>query len=144
MPRPRNPFPVLVGLATACFLFATSAEAQIDLGAIVATSPNTKFLPYRAKDSDRVPVFVRAPESADDEALADGLIRLNSGLYGTCKAASDLSLAITSHPDWKWIWAPPRRLLLDRVIPSIHADVARTKFGRRGAGVIVGIVTIPV
>lgn len=140
MLRLRESVTLIVGLASASILAAKWAEAQIDLGAWVANAPDTTFRPYLAKGSDRVPVLVRVPETADDEALAEGLIRLNSGLYATYRRSNDLSAAITRHADWKWIWSPPRRLLLNHVTASTRIDVAREAFGRRGAGVIVGIV----
>ena len=138
--RLRGARTLTLGFGLACWMVSATVEAQLDLGALVTQSPKTTFPHYRARGTDRVPLLVHVPSSAAAQAQSEGLFRLSEGVYGTYRRASDLPSSISKHPDWKWIWSPPRRLLLDRVIPAIHADAAHANFGRRGANVIIGIV----
>ena len=125
---------VLCGL-----LLGTSAHAQIDLGALQARYPSPSFNHYRVPGTDLVPLMVRVQSGSTDEADAEGLFPLSPGLYGTYSRTSELSALISRHSDWRWLWSPPRRLLLNRAIPLVRAQPYQT-FGRTGANVIVGIV----
>ena len=131
---------VASALVLAGLLWSPSVRAQLDLGALQAQAPRSTFAHFKASGSDRVPLLVRAPSASTDEADAEGLFPLSPSLFGTYVKASNLSTVISRHPDWRFIWSPPRRPLLDKVVTNVHADVAKTTFGRTGANVIVGIV----
>ena len=79
---------------------------------------------------------VRAPESADDEALADGLIRLNSGLYGNVQSRFRLVAGNNESSRLEVdLGTPPTSAAQSRHSTAFHADVARTNFEHGGTGV---------
>ena len=138
----QNPIRSVFTLATSLCVVALGhdAQAQLDLGILQANAPQTTFSQFRSRGGDRVPLLVHLPTS--DAALADaeGLLRLSPELYATRERPDALSGLIGKYPNWRWLWSPPRRLFLDKVVKNVHADIAQKDFGRTGRGVIVGIV----
>ncbi len=68
------------------------------------------------------------------------LVRVSPELSSLELPSSELPSWLRSHPDWRWEWAPPRRLLLDNLEGFVHARAARADTGLTGRGSIVGIV----
>jgi len=120
--------------------FGASAQAQIDLGLFYAQSPRTSFSQFKVLGTSQVSLMVRVPAAAAADAEAEGFIPLSPGLYGTYQTPEELSSLISIHANWQWLWSPPRRLLLDRAVKNVRADVAYKQFRRTGRNVIVGIV----
>lgn len=131
---------LVLRLALCGFLFGSTARGQVDLGLVQAQVPQTSFSQFKARGSNYVHVMVGIPSSEVGLAQQEGLTSLSQGLFGTYRTPQDLSSLISRHSAWHWTWSPTRRLLLDRVITNVHADMAYQQFGRSGAQVIVGIV----
>ena len=133
----QNPIRSVFTLATSLCVVALGhdAQAQLDLGILQANAPQTTFSQFRSRGGDRVPLLVHLPTS--DAALADaeGLLRLSPELYATRERPDALSGLIGKYPNWRWLWSPPRRLFLDKVVKNVHADIAQKDFGRTGRGV---------
>jgi subtilisin family serine protease len=124
-----------------CLVFlGSNAKGQIDLGAIKAQSPQSAYSQFKAAGSNHVPLMIRVPYAETDDAANERFIPLSQGLFATYQTPEDLSALVAKHGSWRWIWSPPRHLLLDRVVTNVHADTALQTFNRTGRNVIVGIV----
>ncbi len=124
-----------------CLLFfGPSAKGQIDLGALKVESSQAGYAQFKAAGSNHVPLMIRVPYAETSAAADEGFFPLSQGLFGTYRTPEDLSDLIAKHGNWRWLWSPPRHLLLDRVIANVHADTALQTFNRTGRNVIVGIV----
>jgi MYXO-CTERM domain-containing protein len=127
-------------------LLSTPASAQVDLGAVGRAlartakprtgTPEVRFPQLLARGpAGGVPVIVRAPGVVS----APELISLGDFSVGELPPARLAELA-KAHPSWRFDWAPPRHVLLDRVEGWVHAAAVREQTQTSGKGVVVGIV----
>ncbi len=54
--------------------------------------------------------------------------------------ASELSALARSHPGWRFEWAPPRHVLLDKAAAWTRSIQFRAETARAGAGAVVGVI----
>lgn len=126
-----------VGLALALSLFASSAGAQLELGAALRSlqASGTRALPSALSASGRVAVLAEYPP---DSGFAELLV---GGRYRPLWLAPDeLDPFVSDHPQVKLHWAPPRHALMDQAARWVGAKDFRAETGFTGKGVVVGIV----
>ncbi|HET7546066.1 MAG TPA: S8 family serine peptidase [Polyangiaceae bacterium] len=132
--------------AALCWLCSARASAQVDLGtfgrilarqAKTSASLQTAHLPalFSRGRGGGVPVIVRAPALAS----APELTAVGEFAVGELSFARLLELS-QQHPSWRFDWAPPRHVLLDRIESWVHAQSVREQTQTSGKGVVVGIV----
>lgn len=133
-------------LALGCALFSVPASAQVDLGAFSRAlsrqvKPSSGAAPLRLPQvlahgrGGGVPLIVHAPGGVSVPELTS----LGDFAVGELSAARVFELS-TAHPGWKFDWAPPRHVLLDRIEGWVHAASVREHTQTSGKGVVVGIV----
>jgi subtilisin family serine protease len=131
-------------LSLACLLLAAQSSAQVDLGAFGralarqwksgASGAKLPSVFLRGR-SGGVPLIVHAVGGV----AAPELISLGDFAVGELPPARLLELS-AAHPSWKFDWAPPRHVLLDRIEGWVHAASVREQTRTSGRGVVVGIV----
>lgn len=119
-------------LALGCLLASAQASAQVDLRAFTQRSLPRSFSRGRAGG---VPLIVHAPGGV----TAPELVSIGDFAVGELPVARLLQLS-AAHPSWKFDWAPPRHVLLDRIEGWVHAASVREQTQTSGKGVVVGIV----
>src|SRR6187549_308054 len=133
-------------LSLGCSLASARASAQVDLGEFgraLARQANPGSgalespLPtlFSRGRGGGVPVIVHAPGGMS----VPELVSFGDFALGELPAARLLELS-RSHPSWKFDWAPPRHVLLDRIEGWVHARSVREQTQTSGKGVVVGIV----
>ena len=120
----------LLGLGS--FLASAEASAQVDLRAFGRRPLPASFSRGRGGG---VPLIVHAPGGVNLPELAS----MGDFAVGELPAARIFALA-EEHPTWKFDWAPPRHVLLDRIEGWVHARSVREQTHTSGRGVVVGIV----
>lgn len=127
-------------------LLTAPASAQVDLGAL-GRSLARKVKPSGGTAEIRlprllsrgpgggVPLIVHAPGGVSVPELTS----IGDFAVGELPQARLLELA-AAHPSWKFDWAPPRHVLLDRIEGWVHAAAVREQTQTSGKGVVVGIV----
>ncbi|MEI9954037.1 MAG: hypothetical protein WDO74_34930 [Pseudomonadota bacterium] len=129
-----------------CLLASAHASAQVDLGTLGrALARQAKLGPGGLKGplptlfsrgrGGGVPLIVHAPGGV----TAPELVSVGDFAVGELPAARLLELS-KAHPSWKFDWAPPRHVLLDRIEGWVHAQSVREQTQTSGQGVVVGIV----
>jgi len=142
--RRRHAFASILSLS--CLLASAQASAQVDLGTFgralarqAKPGPGALKRPLPALFSrgrgGGVPLIVHAPGGV----TAPELVSLGDFAVGELSAARLLQLS-SAHPGWKFDWAPPRHVLLDRIEGWVHAQSVREQTQTSGQGVVVGIV----
>jgi len=127
-------------------LLTATASAQVDLGAVSRALSRT-IKPSGGTAAIRLPrLLARGPGGgvplivhAAGGVSAPELTSLGDFAVGEMPAARLLELA-QAHPSWKFDWAPPRHVLLDRIEGWVHAAAVREQTQTSGKGVVVGIV----
>jgi MYXO-CTERM domain-containing protein len=133
-------------LALGYALVSARAPAQVDLGAFARAlsrqaKPSSSALAVRLPRllsrgrGGGVPLIVHAPGGVS----APELTAVGDFAVGELPAARLLELS-QAHPSWKFDWAPPRHVLLDRIEGWVHAQSVREQTQTSGKGVVVGIV----
>jgi subtilisin family serine protease len=124
-----------IALASPC-LADVPLRALLDAldegGASRASSPASRRF-------ERLPALVRTGR-ARPQPWGDEVWWVAPGFAVTGGDAFEMRRLVDAHPDWAFTWAPPRRLLLDRAVPSSGAVEVRNQTGLTGRGVAVGIV----
>ncbi|MEI9941493.1 MAG: S8 family serine peptidase [Pseudomonadota bacterium] len=110
---------------------ALGGQAKLHSGAVTAPLP-TLFSRGRGGG---VPLIVHAPGGVS----VPELVSVGDFAVGELPAARLLELS-AAHPSWKFDWAPPRHVLLDRIEGWVHAESVRQQTQTSGQGVVVGIV----
>jgi subtilisin family serine protease len=131
--------PALLSLLSAFTLASPAVRADVDLA---------RFVTARARVSvPRAfgPVVSVVAELPAGESTPRGFVRIgptkDGTLLGTLDLApSELASVARAHPLLRMGWAPPRRLLLDRVDGLTRASTFRNATGRTGRGVVIGVV----
>jgi subtilisin family serine protease len=138
----RNPVRTSLLLATSLCIpgYAAEAQAQLDLGLLRVRVPQSNLSQFRASGHETIPLLVRLPNEDSASAALEGLVHLSGDLYTTHRKPDTLTQLMARYPNWRWVWTPPRRLFLDRLVTNVHTDTANKDFGRTGRGVVVGIV----
>ncbi|HEX2673560.1 MAG TPA: S8 family serine peptidase, partial [Polyangiaceae bacterium] len=127
-------------------LLTATASAQVDLGAVGralsrTVKPSGGTAPLRLPrllargPGGGVPLIVHAPGGVSVPELTS----LGEFAVGELSSARVLELS-QAHPSWKFDWAPPRHVLLDRIEGWVHAAAVREQTQTSGKGVVVGIV----
>jgi len=127
-------------------LSSARASAQVDLGAVGRAlarqvKPSGGAAEIRLPQllargrSGMVPLKVHAP----GVVRAPELTAIGEFAVGELPVARLLELA-AANPTWKFDWAPPRHVLLDRIEGWVHAATVREQTQTSGKGVVVGIV----
>ncbi len=133
-------FAVCSALCIAALFSAARASAQVDLGRVGRSGSlgTARHLPalFARGAAGSVPLIVRAPAGALHEP---GLVSVGDFSVGQLTPSRFLALS-EAHPDWRFDWAPPRHVLLDRIEGWVHADSVRKATQTSGQGVVVGIV----
>ena len=119
-------------LALGGFLATVQASAQVDLRAFRGRALPATFSRGRGGG---VPLIVHAPGGVS----APELVSTGDFAVGELSARRLLELS-QAHPTWKFDWAPPRHVLLDRIEGWVHARAVREQTQTSGKGVVVGIV----
>jgi len=120
------------GLVLGCLLSSVQASAQVDLRVFGQRALPAPFLRGRGGG---VPVIVHAPGGVS----TPGLVSVGDFAVGELPPARLRELSVT-HPSWRFDWAPPRHVLLDRIEGWVHARSVREQTQTSGKGVVVGIV----
>ena len=132
--------------ALGCLLISAEAPAQVDLGTFgraLSRQPQPKASALAVRlpallargRGGGVSVIVHAPGRVD----APELTPVGDFAVGELSAARLLQLS-QANPSWKFDWAPPRHVLLDRIEGWVHAQSVREQTQTSGKGVVVGIV----
>lgn len=127
-------------------LVTPTALAQLELGAVgralsrtlkpSANAAEIRFPQLLTRGpGGGVPLIVHAPGGVSVPELT----AVGDFAVGELPPARLLELA-HAHPGWKFDWAPPRHVLLDRVEGWVHAAAVREQTQTSGKGVVVGIV----
>jgi len=132
-------------LSLGTLLASAQASAQVDLGTFgralarraKSGSGFKSALPslFSRGHAGGVPLIVHAPGGA----RAPELVSVGDFAVGELPAARLLELS-AAHPTWKFDWAPPRHVLLDRIEGWVHAASVREQTQTSGKGVVVGVV----
>lgn len=119
-------------LALGGFLASVCASAQVDLRAFRGRALPASFSRGRGGG---LPLIVHAPGGV----RAPELVSTGDFAVGELSAKRLLELS-HAHPTWKFDWAPPRHVLLDRIEGWVHARAVREQTQTSGRGVVVGII----
>ena len=91
-----------------------------------------------APNTNRLPLVVELPPGAD--ARAANLVEIAPGFAAGDVEASQIEALASAHPEWRFLWAPPRRPLLDRAAGWIRLEPFRARTGGTGQRAVIGIV----
>jgi subtilisin family serine protease len=120
--------------------WAASSRAEVDLGAFVRGAGESRALPrvFGAALSvvTEVPLGSQAPPGFSPIAITR-----NGTELGVLNASREnLPLLVERHPELRFEWSPPFRLLLERADGWIGASSFRNTTGLSGRGTLIGIV----
>ena len=133
-------------LSLGCLLASAQASAQINLGTLGRAlarqaKPNANAFKgtfpkvFSRGRAGGVPLIVHAAGGVS----VPELIAVGDFAVGELPVARLLELS-AAHPSWKFDWAPPRHVLLDRIEGWVHAQAVREQTQTSGKGVVVGII----
>jgi len=133
-------------LALGCLLVSVRASAQINLGTFGRALARQSKPSSGALKGPLPALFSRGPGGgvslivhAPGGVTAPELVSVGDFAVGELSAARLLELS-RANPSWKFDWAPPRHVLLDRIEGWVHAQSVREQTQTSGKGVVVGIV----
>lgn len=120
------------------------AEAQLDVSLLVSRLQRPSVAP---------PSLPRALHAADGKGVAlilerkgagaappAGAVPLGANFFALTASVTQAQGFAALHPGYRFHWAPPRRLLLDRAGEWTRTDAVRRELGASGAGVVIGVI----
>jgi len=127
----------------AAFAQAPPVHAELPLRRLVLgldSKTASRVLPKAFENAAPGVISLLVTHQGAPSLTSSRLVRISPDLSSLELPTSELPSWVRNHPDWRWQWAPPRRLLLDNLEGFVHARAARTDTGLTGQGAIVGIV----
>lgn len=120
------------------------AEAQLDVSLLasrlqrpLATLPRLPRA-LHAADGNSVALIVERRDVA--AALPAEAVPLGANFFALTASLAQAQGFAARHPGYRFHWAPPRRLLLDRAGHWTRTDGVRRELGASGRGVVIGVI----
>jgi subtilisin family serine protease len=120
------------------------AEAQVDVSLLVSRLQRPSAVPARvpralhARDGNSVALIVE--RTGPHVAPPAGAVSLSGNFFALTAPVAQAQGLSALHPGYRFHWAPPRRLLLDRAGHWTRAEGVRRELGASGRGVVIGVI----